>query len=350
MRLTSALCALALLPLSACLSSPPVHERALLNNELCVQQLAIPDLEKAEVYCDLGLEFSPTYADLWVNKGLIRLNQGRTSEAKDFFIKALRYNNEQAQAYQNLGFIYLQEGSYGKAHDNFQRALKVNPDYLEARYNLALTYMKMDKLDEAKKELRTIIAVNPNIADAHHSLGTIAYSQGRYEEAAEDIGKAAQLSPGVPDYWHDYGATLMELSRFAEAKDAFATCVNLAPKNPQCLNNLAIAQRKASLTDSAMKEMKDTQTAENTAPSLFILAQNYNEKGMVSEEEKTYKKCLRLDGKYAPCHFGLFKIYQEAQKRDAATIACKNFLKFGTAEEFPTETETCERFLAQDTF
>jgi tetratricopeptide (TPR) repeat protein len=350
MRLPRVPCAFLLVTSAACLSTPPVHERALLNNELCVQQIAVNDLERAEVYCDLGLEFSPQYADLWVNKGLIRLKQGKNGDAKDFFIKALRYNQEQAQAYQNLGYIYLQEGSYGKAHDNFQRALKVNPDYLEARYNLALTLMKREKPEEAKKEFRTILAVNPNIADAHHSLGIIAYSQGKYEQAAEDIGKAVQLSPDVATFWHDYGATLMELSRFAEAKDAFGTCVNLEPKNPQCLNNLAIAQRKAALTDSALKEIKDTQTAENTAPALYTLARRYNEQGLVSEEERTYKKCLRLDGKYAPCHYGLYKIYSDQKKRDAATIACKNFLKYGTAEEFPTEIETCEKFLANDTF
>jgi tetratricopeptide (TPR) repeat protein len=350
MRPLHALCAFPLLASLACLSTPPVHERALLNNELCVQQLAAGDLTRAEVYCDLGLEFSPTYADLWVNKGLIRLNQGKNSEAKDFFIKALRYNNEQAQAYQNLGYIYLQEGSYGKAHDNFQRALKVNPDYLEARYNLALTYMKMDKAEPAKKELRTILAVNPSIANAHHNLGIIAYGEGKFDEAAEEIAKATQLDPSVPDYFHDYGTTLSELGRFAEARDAFASCVNLDPKNRMCLDKLSTAQHKASLQDSALKEMKDTQTAENTAPALYTLGQEYNTKGLVAQEEKSYKKCLHLDGKYAPCHFGLFKIYSEAQKKDAATIACKNFIKFGTAEEFPTETETCEKYLANGTF
>ena len=350
MRLPRVLCLLPLLSLLACLGTPQVHQRALLNNELCVQQLNVNDLVRAEVYCDLGLEFSPTYADLWVNKGLIRLKQGKNDEAKDFFIKALRYNNEQAQAYQNLGFIYLSEGSFGKAHDNFQRALKVNPDYLEARYNLALTFMKMEKHEQAKKEFRTILAVDPNIADAYHSLGIIAYSQSRYEEAAEEIGKATQLSPEVPSFWHDYGAALMELSRFAEARDAFGTCVNLDPKNPQCLNNLAIAQRKAALTESAMKEVKDLQPGDNTAPALYLLARQQSEQGLVDQEERTYKKCLRLDGKYAPCHYGLFRIYSDAKKKDAATIACKNFLKYGTVEEFPIEIETCEKYLSQDTF
>jgi tetratricopeptide (TPR) repeat protein len=208
----------------------------------------------------------------------------------------------------------------------------------------------MEKAEEAKKEFRTILAVNPNIADAHHNLGILAYGQGKFEQAAEDIGRAVQLSPDVATFWHDYGATLMELSRFAEAKDAFATCVTLDQKNPQCLNNLAIAQRKAALTDSAMKEMKDTRTAENTPESLYILAKQQAEQGLVDQEERTYKKCVRLDGKFAPCHFGLYKIYMEAKKRDAAIIACKNFLKYGTADEFPTEIETCEKYLANDTF
>jgi tetratricopeptide (TPR) repeat protein len=142
----------------------------------------------------------------------------------------------------------------------------------------------------------------------------------------------------------------MELSRFGEAKDAFATCVSLDPKNPQCLNNLAIAQRKAALTESALKEAKNMEPSENTAPSLYLLGRQQSEQGLVDQEERTYKRCLRLDGKYAPCHYGLFKIYSEAKKRDAAIIACKNFLKYGTAEEFPAEIETCEKYLSQDTF
>ncbi|HEX8706053.1 MAG TPA: tetratricopeptide repeat protein [Myxococcaceae bacterium] len=350
MRFVRSLSALALVTAMGCVSKPPVHDRAYLNNELCAQQLGLNDLERAEVYCDLGLEFSPQYSDLWVNKGLIKLKSGKTEEAKDHFIKALRYNQDQAQAYQNLGLIYMNEGSLGKAHDNFQRALRVNPDYLEARYNLALAFLKMEKMPEARKELNTIIAVDPNIADAHHVLGIIAYEQGKFEEAAGHIGRAVQLSPDAAAFHHDYGQALMELSRFAEAKDSFSTCVALDQRNAQCLNNLAIAQRKAALTDSALKEYKDTQTAENSAPSLYALGQKYNGQGLVAEEERTYKKCVRLDGKYAPCHYALFQLYQEQAKKDAATIACKNFLKYGTADEFPNEIETCEKFLSETTY
>src|SRR5579871_2942946 len=106
---------LALACLPACLSTPPPHPRALEANELCTQYINNGDLTRAEVQCDLGLQFSPQYADLWVNKGLIAFRRGQNDAAKEAFIKALRYNQEQAQAYNNLGVIYYRDHSYGKA-------------------------------------------------------------------------------------------------------------------------------------------------------------------------------------------------------------------------------------------
>ena len=73
---------------AGCLTPPPVHPRALESNELCAQYTNSGDLVKAEVQCDLGLQFSPQYADLWVNKGIIFLRRNQIDSAKDAFIKA----------------------------------------------------------------------------------------------------------------------------------------------------------------------------------------------------------------------------------------------------------------------
>ncbi|MBU8894981.1 tetratricopeptide repeat protein [Corallococcus sp. M34] len=349
-RLVLALSVAAMLPLAACLNTPPPHERALINNELCAQELQKGDYQRATVYCDLGLEFSPQYADLWANKGIIAMALDDKKRAKEYFIKALRYNQEHLQSYQNLGTIYLEEGAYGKAHDNFRRALQVNPDNLESRYDLGLTFMKMDKLDKAKKEFNTILAVNPNVSNAHHNLGIIAFQEHDLDTAADHLAQAAQLTPDASEVWHDLGTVLLDQSRFVEAREAFGNCVRLDEQNSSCLNNLAVAQRKAALTDSALKELKDTQTAENSAPALYLLARQYKDKGLLSEEESAYKKCVKLDAKFAPCHFGLFQIFSEAHKQPHAEAACKNFMKYGTAEEFPTEYQTCEKFLNSAAF
>ncbi|WP_395820983.1 tetratricopeptide repeat protein [Archangium minus] len=343
--------ALPLLLASGCINTQPPSDRGLVNNELCAQELAKGDCKQAEIYCDLGIEFAPQYADLWSNKGLIALCMGNKKQAKEFFIKAVRFNQEQASAYASLGTIYLDEGALGKAHDSFQRALKVNPDYVEARYNLGLTYMNMKKLDKAEKEFLTLLVIDPNNAQVHHDLGIVKYQQGLKEEAAQEMTKSVQLAPNLnPDWWNNLGAVLMELSRFEDARQAFGSCVSLKSDHPQCLNNLSIAQRKAALTDSALKEFRDTQKAENTPPALFELARKYKEQGLLSEEERTYKACLKLDDKYAPCHYGLFQLYSEGHKRQSAEIACKNFLKYGSVEEFPSEMETCEKFLSAQSY
>ncbi len=340
----------AALLVAGCLSTPPPHPRALEANELCTQYINSGDLVRAEVQCDLGLQFSPQYADLWVNKGLIYFRRGQNDQAKEAFIKALRYNQEQAQAYNNLGVIYYRDHAYGKAHDNFQRALKTNPDYTEARYNLALCYDAMNEKAKAKKELRTIIAINGNLADPHASLGSILHEEGANEEAIQELQLAVQLDPKFSSAWLELGNTLMDAGNSAEAGDAYTACIEVDPDNAECKNNVAVAKRKAALQDTALKEVKDNAAGSNTPEGFWRLAQQYREKGMRAEEERTYKKCLHLDARFALCHYGLFEIFQESSKTKDATIACKNFLKFADASDYKDKVEQCERYVSSNTY
>ncbi len=333
-----------------CVTTPPVHERALINAELCAQSLQADDLVKAEVYCDLGLQFSPHYADLWVNKGLIAMKRADYELAKKHFIKALRHNQEQAQAYLNLGVIYFMEGKNGNAHDNFQRALKVNPDYLEARYNLGLTFIRLNELDKARKEFRTLIALNPQLADAHRELGVIEAISSNWETSVEHLKRATELDPQHANAWLDLGGAYLELARFCEATDAFKECVRVNESDAACRNNLSIATRKCTLIDPELKQVRDTNSAEQTPRAQFELGMEYRQRGLRREETQAFRRCTQLDGKNARCHFALYEIYaSEENKRDARN-ACRNVVKFAAAEEMGEQIATCEQYLGQDTF
>ena len=238
--------------LTACVHTPPPHPRALQNNELCVRYLAQNDLERADVHCDLALEFSPQYADAWTNKGIIAMRRRRIPEAKDDLIKALRYNQEQAQAYHNLGTIYLEEKNYGPARDNFERALKVNPDYAEARYALGLTLLKMGSLDASWKQFLTLVEVYPHFPDAHHGLATVAYQQGRYAVAEQEMRRVVELSPDRADGFHDLGEAQMKLNRFCEGVESFRTCLQRDKGSVECSDALELAQRRCALNATAI--------------------------------------------------------------------------------------------------
>ncbi|HVE83352.1 MAG TPA: tetratricopeptide repeat protein [Myxococcales bacterium] len=340
-----------LLLLSAgCLRAPQVHQRALENNEFCAVYISQGQLDRAETHCDLGLEFSPEYADLWVNKGLIALKRNQLEPAKEDFIKAIRYNQEHAAAYNNLGYVYFLEKKYGQAHDSFQRALKVNPDYLEARYNLALTFKSMGKKADARKEYNTIRAVNPNIANVYYDLGVMAFDEHLLEESLQELGKAVELDPKYVEAWMALGAAYTEGGKYEEAKEAYASCLQLDPDNVQCRQNAALVNRKASLLEPTLAAAKELGGREQTAPSMYQLAQQYREKGLKAEEERTLKKCLRLDQRFALCHYGLHLIFKGDHRDKDATIACQNFLKFAAQDEFPAEIQNCEKYVSSSSF
>jgi len=331
---------------AGCMSTPGPTARALECNELCAQYIAMGNLQAAEDQCDLGLQFSPQYADLWVNKGVIAFNRGQDEKAKEYLIKALRLNQEQAQAYNNLGMLYMKELGFGKAHDNFQRALRVNPDYLEARYNLALAYKALNEKEKAKKELRTLLHIKPDLADAWGQLGQIAVDEGENETAIETLTKATQLDPKFVAAWLVLGNAYMEVGKPCEAKDTFSSCIEADNEFPQCRNNIIVAERKCKLQDKALDDVKARAAGSKTPEGEYSVAIQAREKGLVNDEERAYKRCLKYDPKYALCHYGLFELFKNRSDEKNASVACKNFLKFANESEFQTQVAMCRQYVS----
>jgi len=332
----------------ACLRTPPPHIRALEANELCTQYLHLGDIERAEVQCDLGLQFAPHYGDLWTNKGIIALFRGHFEEAKKLFIKALRYNPNQAQAYHNLGLIYLKERKFGRAHDNFQRALKVNPDYRESRYNLALTFISMGRKEKARKELLTLTEVYPNLADPFALLGKLAFEEGNVLAAIEYLKHTVLLAPQYADAWLALGNAHYHAGHMDEAVDAYTSCIEASSELPDCPNNLARALNQRALSSKLITELEEAARRDKTPESQFRLARAYKDNGLRSAEKRAYEHCLRLNNRFAACYFGLFELFHDEREEKKAQIACQNFLKFSTDAEFPRERENCQRYLGEE--
>lgn len=331
--------------LSSCAGIPAPHPRALESNELCALYTSKGELQTAEDQCDLGLQFSPQYADLWVNKGVIAFNRGQFDKAKEYLIKALRLNQDHAQAYNNLGMLYAKDLKFNFAADNFRGALRVNPDYLEARYNLALAYIALKDFEKAKKELRTLIQIHPELADAWAQLGQLALDEGEHESAIELLTKATQFDPKFVSAWLALGNAYMEAGRPCDGKDAFSTCIETDESNAQCRNNIILAEKKCTLQDKALTDLKERQAGTKTPQSEYGAALQFKEKGLVNDEERAYKRCLKYDPKFVQCHYGLFELYRGRSDEKNATVACKNFLKYAAESEFGSQVATCQQYV-----
>ena len=76
---------------------------------------------------------------------LIALNNWKI--AKDYFLKAIKINNNSPEALNNLGLSELNLGDLEKALENFLKAVEIKPDYENAQSNILkiLTYFKSKK-------------------------------------------------------------------------------------------------------------------------------------------------------------------------------------------------------------
>lgn len=234
---------LLLLPVSllaaACPSRHVPHPSAVGHNDACVQSLNARDCKAAEAHCAHALEFSPDYPEAHLNKGLIALYcKDDKAQARESFIKALRYDKELAQAYNNLGMLDLEEKSYTPAERYLRRALEVNPDYAEARWNLARLLKLTDRREESEKQLRQLLASNPSIADAQEMLGILRLEAGDLQEAITRFDAAVLLVPDHPGYHFNRGVAYARAGRLEEAKDEFRACLSAKPDSPECRHNL----------------------------------------------------------------------------------------------------------------
>jgi tetratricopeptide (TPR) repeat protein len=81
--LVAAALAIPVLGSLACAGTLPPTIQAIECNQLCAHSLTMGDLQTAEDQCDLGLQYSPQYANLWVNKGIIAKERAQFDKAKE---------------------------------------------------------------------------------------------------------------------------------------------------------------------------------------------------------------------------------------------------------------------------
>jgi len=91
------------------------------------------DLQTAESCFRHVLNARPNYADVRNRLGVVLTAQGRTEEAIDQFITAIRINPRYVEAHINLAIAYYELGYTEQAKAHYQQVLEYDPDNRVAR-------------------------------------------------------------------------------------------------------------------------------------------------------------------------------------------------------------------------
>ena len=131
------------------------------------------------------------------NMGVTLDKQGRTEEAVEHYLQALRVMPDYVKAHYNLGNALYKQGRTEEAVEHYLQALRLKPDYAEANNSLGVALDRQDRTEEAIERYLQALRLKPDYAEAHNNLGVALDKQGRIEEAIEHFLQALRLKPDI---------------------------------------------------------------------------------------------------------------------------------------------------------
>jgi len=133
----------------------------------------------------------PTYADYYINQGILNAENNNFSQALESYKKALDHNQNHPEANYQLGVIYSKKGDEGSALKHYQKV--VDSNFIESRYALAYHVLGTHYFDQ--KDFPTSIAFFNKaisirgIRKDYYYLGLIHLINNDVQKAKEQLSK-----------------------------------------------------------------------------------------------------------------------------------------------------------------
>ncbi len=196
-----------------------------------------------------------TTEDNWFilnNLGTVLYQQGKTEEAKPYFVKAVRINPRDLNSQLNLGAALVKEGSYAEAIEHYKKALVFKPGSAKLLDNLAQALVHEKKLDEAIQYFRKSVEADPGNWDSHNNLGYALLLSGKLDEAIGQYREAIRIKPDSTKSLINLGMALVQKGMLSEAEMNFREAAKIDPKNHFAFLNLGIVlEQQGRLQESA---------------------------------------------------------------------------------------------------
>jgi tetratricopeptide (TPR) repeat protein len=200
---------------------------------------------------------TPDATHLRISYGVLLSDNGRTDEAIEQFLAAIRLKPNFWHAYGNLGIAYGKKGMYDKAIEQFEILKKYTPNSAINRSNLGNTYLLMGKIDKAIEELQTAVNLNPSFPSAHYNLGTAYENKGLTGKAVEEYEAALRLRPEYEEARYYLGRLYTNSGKPDEAIEQFRYLIRLRPDNATYHNTLGVLYVQKGSLDEAVRKFEE---------------------------------------------------------------------------------------------
>ena len=206
---------------------------ASLHDDVALLYAEVGDLDGVARHFAESARLRPESANAQYNLGSARLLQGRRSEARSAFERAVALDPAYANAHRGLGIVLYREGRFDEAARAYDRALQLAPDDLTVHHNYGVLLHAHGKLAESIARYEAALRLDPSYPDAHQGLALVYKAQGRVADAVRHYRQALTAVP----QWRD---VLIDLAWL------LATADDPAVRNPEQAVGLAERAVRAS--------------------------------------------------------------------------------------------------------
>jgi len=219
------------------------------------------------------------------------MRAGNLDQAGDGFAAVVKQASTFAEAFLNLGLVREEQGRHQEAIAALEKALQLKPKLRGANLFLGIAEYRTSRLDASVAALRKETTASPKDPTAWMWLGIATLEKGDGDEAVHALDEAAKLSPDNVDILYHRGRAHLFVSN-----ESYARMFKADPKSWRVRELLAEANAGA---DRHMDAIAEYQAAIQLAPNEprlhEELGSEFRAAGKMPEAEEAFRKELEID-------------------------------------------------------
>lgn len=235
------------------------------------------------------------------------MRTGNLDQAGEGFAAIVKQAPTFAEAYLNLGLVREEQNHHEEAISSLKKALQLKPNLRGANLFLGIAEYRTNQLDSSLAALRKETAISPKDANAWMWLGIVALEKENGDEAAQALDQAAKLAPDNVDILYHRGRAHLLVSN-----QSYARMFKADPKSWRVRELLAEANAGAERHMDAIAEYQAAiQLAPNEPRLHEELGTEYRLAGKPQEAEQAYLEELKIYPENVTAQYRLGVIFVE---------------------------------------
>ncbi|CAD8154798.1 unnamed protein product [Paramecium octaurelia] len=187
--------------------------------------------------CENVLKINPNYSMAIMRIGSIKGAMGNSSEALQYYNKAIEIDENCCYAYINR-VLYDQMGKKDEALLDYNKAIQLDPNDAKSYCNRGILYKEIGHIDQALLDYSKAIQLDPNDANSYNTRGVLYKEMRSKEQALFDFNQAIKLDPTDSNAYNNRGNLYQENNQNDQALSDYLEALKLQPDHPLILANL----------------------------------------------------------------------------------------------------------------